>query len=60
MVAIDLTMLCVNISDFIIITIKNVDYCCIIHNISKSEAISLLENPVLENGGYNIYKKTLS
>ena len=34
----DLTMLSVNISDIVIITIKNVDYYCIIHNISKSEA----------------------
>ena len=35
----DLSMLCLNISDIAIITVKNVDYCCIIHNISKSEAI---------------------
>ena len=40
----DLTMLSVNITDIAIITIKNVDYRCIIHNISKSEAIDLLEN----------------
>ena len=37
----DLTILSVNISDIaIIITVKNVDYCCIIHNISKSKAIN--------------------
>ena len=48
----DLTMLSVNISDTAIITVKSVDYCCIIHNISKSEAINLLENPVLEDRGY--------
>ena len=47
-----LTMLDVDISDIAIITIKNVDYRCIIHNISKSEAINLLENYVLENRGY--------
>ena len=47
----DLTVLSVNISDIAIITIKNVDYCCIIHN-SKSEAINLLENSVLEDHGY--------
>ena len=35
-----------------IITIKNVDYRCIIHHISKSDAINLLENSVLENCGY--------
>ena len=48
----DLTMFSVNISDIAIITVKNVDYCCIIHNISKSEAINLLENSVLEGRGY--------
>ena len=48
----DLTMLSVNISDIAIITVKNVDYRCIIHNISKSEAINLLENSVLEDRGY--------
>ena len=29
-----------------------VDYCCIIHNINKSEAINLLDNPVLEDCVY--------
>ena len=48
----DLTMLSVNISDIAIITVKNVDYRCIIHNISKSEAINALENSVLEDCGY--------
>ena len=40
----------VNISDSI--TFKNTDYRCIIYNISKSEAINLLRNCVLENHGY--------
>ena len=48
----DLTMLSVNISNIAIITIKNVDYCCIIHNITKSEAINLLKNSVFEDRGY--------
>ena len=48
----DLTMLSVNISDIAIITIKNVDYRCIIHNVSKSKAIILLKNSALENRGY--------
>ena len=48
----DLTMLSVNISDVAIITVKNVDYYCIIHNISKSEAINILEKAVLENRWY--------
>ena len=47
-----LTMLNVNISKIAIITVKNVDYRCIIKNLSKSEAINLLENSVLENCGY--------
>ena len=48
----DLTMLCVHISDIAIITVKNVDYRCIIHNISKSKAINLLKSFALENHGY--------
>ena len=54
----DLTMLSVNIrdiSDITIITIKNLHYHFIIHNISKSEAISFIRNSVLGNCGY-IYK----
>ena len=39
----DVTILNVNIIDIAIITVKNVDYHCIIHNISKSEAINLLQ-----------------
>ena len=41
-------MLNVNISKIAIITVKNVDYRRIIKNLSKSEAINLLENSVLE------------
>ena len=48
----DLTMLSVNIRDIAIITVENVDYRCIIHNISKPEAINLLKNSVLEDRGY--------
>ena len=48
----DLSMLCLNISDLAIIVVKNVDYCCIVYNISKSEAINLLESSVLEDRGY--------
>ena len=48
----DLTKLSVNINDIVIITIKIIDYRCIIHNISKSEAIDLLKNSVLESRGY--------
>ena len=48
----DLTMLSVSISDIAMITVKNVDYCCIIYNISKSKAINLLENSFLEDRWY--------
>ena len=48
----DLTMLSVNISDIAIITVKNVDYYCIIFNISKSKAINLLGKSVLEDSEY--------
>ena len=45
-------MLCLNISDTAITTVKGVDYYCITHDISKSEAIKLLKNYVLQNRGY--------
>ena len=50
----DLTMLSVNISDIAIISVKNVDDRCVIHNISKSEVINLLKNSVFQDRG-NIY-----
>ena len=42
-------MLSVTINDIAIITVKNVDYCCIVHSISKSEAVKLLKNFPLVN-----------
>ena len=54
-----LTMLSVNTSDIAVITVKNLDYRCIIHNISKSEAINLSKNSVLENRRKK-YKKQFS
>lgn len=48
----DLTMLNVIIRDIVIITVKGIGYCCIIHHISNSEAILLSENFVLDNLGY--------
>ena len=47
-----LTMLSVNVNDIVIITIKHVDYRCIILNISKFKAIDLLKNSALENSEY--------
>ena len=48
----DLTMLSVNIIDIAIITVKNVDYRCIVHSIIKSEAINLLKNSAPRDHGY--------
>ena len=45
-------MLCLNISNIAIINVKGVDHCCIISDISKSEAINLFKNPVLDDCGY--------
>ena len=45
-------MLSFNISDITMIAVKNVLYCCIIHNISIPKAINLLESAVLENLGF--------
>ena len=42
-------MLCLNINNIAIIAVKNVGYRCIINNINKSEAISILENSLLED-----------
>ena len=48
----DLTMLSAKIINNAGITIKNIDYCCIIHNISKSETFNSLKNSVPEVRGY--------
>ena len=48
----DLTILCLNISDIAITTVKNIDYSFIIHEISESQAIHLLENYIVDDCGY--------
>ena len=45
-------MCCLNISDITIITSKDIDYLCIIQDISKSDATYLSENYVLDDCGY--------
>ena len=45
-------MLCLNISDIAIVTVKGVDYHCILYEITKSETIHLLENSVHDDRGY--------
>ena len=42
-------MLCLNLSDISLITVEGVGYRCIIHDISRSEEIYLLENSVLDD-----------
>ena len=51
-----LTMLSVNIINIAIITVTNINYRCIIHNISKSQAINLLKSAALEDRGYVLKK----
>ena len=48
----DLKILCLNLSDIAIITVKDFDYYWIIYNISKSEAIDLLKYSVIDDRGY--------
>ena len=48
----DLTKLSVNISDIIIITVKDVHCRCIIHDINKSGAINLSKSSVLDDRRY--------
>ena len=48
----DLTMLCLDISDIVVITLKDVAYRLIIHGISKSGPIDLFENSMLGDLGY--------
>ena len=42
-------MVIINIA---VITVIGADYCCVIHGISKYEAILLLENFALDDHGY--------
>ena len=48
----DLTMLFFNLSDVAIIIVKDVYYCYLIHKISKSNAIQLLESSMVDNFRY--------
>ena len=47
----DLSMIVYDLSDFMILNIKDVDYRCYIFNMSKNDAITLLNNSVLNNKG---------
>ena len=54
-------MLCLNISDITVITVIGVDYHCFVHDISKSDAIHLLENFGLDDRRYinNVFQRVL-
>ena len=48
----NLTIFCLNVSGIAFFTVNCINYCCIIHDISKSDPIHLLEKPVREDFGY--------
>ena len=52
-------MLCLNLSDIVIITVKDADYPCIIHDISKSDAIHLLVMRLMIVGIYKVHFKEI-
>ena len=45
----DLSMIVYDLNDFMILNRKGVDYRCYVFNMSKSDAINLLNNSVLDN-----------
>ena len=44
-------MVVYDLKDFMILNIKGVDYRCYIFNMSKNDAVNLLNNSVLDNKG---------
>ena len=47
----DFNMIIQNLSDFMVLTIKDVDYRCYLVDIDKSDAINLLNNSILADKG---------
>ena len=47
----DLSMIVQNLDDFVILKIKDVDYTYCVVNMSKKDAVALLNNSVLDNKG---------
>ena len=47
-----MTILSKKTNDIVTMPVKNIDYHCVINNISKFEVIDLLKNSVIENLGY--------
>ena len=44
-------MMAYDLNDFLILNIKGVDYRCFVSNMSKNDAIKLLNNFLLDNNG---------
>ena len=47
----DLSMVVYDLNDFMILNIKGIDYRCYVFNMSKNDAINLLNNSMLGNKG---------
>ena len=47
----DFSMILQKLDDFVILKIKGIDYRCCVVNMSKKDAIGLLNNSVLDNKG---------
>ena len=47
----DFSMIVQNLDDFVILRVKSVNYKCCVVNMSKKDAIRLLNNYVLDNKG---------
>ena len=47
----DLSMIVYNLNNFMILNIKDVDYICYVFNMSKKDAIKLLNDSLLDNKG---------
>ena len=46
-----LSMVAYDLNNFMILNIKSVDYRCYVFNMSKNDAVTLLNNSVLDNKG---------
>ena len=54
----NLLMFCLDNDNIITITVKGIDFGCIIHDISQSDANHLLENSVFDDPGYILERIT--
>ena len=47
----DLSMMNYDLNDFMILNIKGIDYRCYVFNMNKNDAVTLVNNSVLDNKG---------